>query len=85
MVDVVLFHSILGLRVVEHEIAAALAGDGHRVKQIQDRNRLRLSRVAIKRLNPIDRNRPYGVTTCPSLVAPEAAVKRTTVPFNSRS
>lgn len=31
MVDIVLFHSILGLRNVEHEIAAALAGDGHRV------------------------------------------------------
>jgi dienelactone hydrolase len=29
--DVVLFHSILGLRPVEHEIASALAEDGHRV------------------------------------------------------
>ena len=31
MADVVLFHSILGLRQAEREIAAALEGDGHRV------------------------------------------------------
>src|SRR6516164_1516112 len=31
MADVVLFHSILGLRQAEQEIAAALEGDGHRV------------------------------------------------------
>ena len=29
MADVVLFHSILGLRQAEREIAAALEGDGH--------------------------------------------------------
>ena len=31
MTEIVLFHSVLGLRQAEREIAAALEGDGHRV------------------------------------------------------